>query len=255
MRETQGIALTRSISRATEILRCVSSGVSTVSEIARVSKYSLSTIHRLLQTLKELGWVTQNRVNHQYYLGPTLDELASQPTEVHKRLIVNSHNTMYHLYKYSGETINLGILANLTYIRLHHIASSHDLRATEEGDRFGMPTLGATGRVLVSQLDRNVLLHALSAINAQDQVERPYIDVDSFLGRIEGIKERGYEVSDGELIDGVVCISAPIHNYRLPAALSIMGPRKRLMQMQSPVVSELIKWANFISDLNKTTTS
>jgi len=241
-------SVTRSISRATQILRCLSNNMNTVSEIAGHSNVSLSTVHRLLNTLKELGWVKQDPVTHHYYLGPLVNEIASNSLASYQMLIVYSQNQMVKLSEFTGETINLSILLKLHYVLLHHIPSNHDLRATEGSRGYGLPTTGASGKVLISQLDDEVIRQSLQSVNAQAELNSPVLDEKLFMSQINAIRQTGYGISYGELVHGITCISAPVKNYICPVALSIIGPDSRMTPRLNAYLEKLIAAGNAISD-------
>ena len=57
LEKTRQKAAPSSLERATDILVCLGNGINSATEIAAYCDYSISTVHRLLQNLAELGWV------------------------------------------------------------------------------------------------------------------------------------------------------------------------------------------------------
>jgi DNA-binding IclR family transcriptional regulator len=64
LKNTAPEAAPSSLKRATDILVCLENGINSVTEIAVYCDYSISTVHRLLQNLAELGWVVQDENSH-----------------------------------------------------------------------------------------------------------------------------------------------------------------------------------------------
>lgn len=237
----------QSIYRAGNILLCLGNGVNSITEIAHHCRLSKSTVHRLLKALEESDIVSQNPINHRYNLGPLITQLASKPQNTHEYLITSSYNEMRRLSDISEETITIGIMTGIQYIHLHDIQSKHDLRVTEEGRRIRPLFMGATTKVLLSQLNDDELEIVLKHIKITPVTANTVTDKDVLIAQLKEIRKRGYAVSYGETVVGALCISAPIRNYTLPAALSIVGPESRLKSRVNELVKEIMASADLIS--------
>jgi IclR family KDG regulon transcriptional repressor len=239
--------ISTSLHRATEILSCLSNGINTVTDISKYCKYSPSTVHRLLQTLKGLNWAVQDESNHQYYLGSLVTQLAFNQEAAHRYLIMQSMREMIRLSNISGETVNLGVLMQLHYLLIHEVASEHALRITEASKRLGPIYSGATAKILLSQLDDAELKRTMKHISFSHVTENTVTDKELLMTQLMECRRKGYCISYGERIPGAVCISAPIKSYMCPASLSIVGPENRLRARINEVVKELIESAGRIS--------
>jgi IclR family KDG regulon transcriptional repressor len=236
-----------SLQRSTNILTCLSNNINTITDIADYCRYSTTTVHRLLRSLKELNWIIQDGDSHKYYLGPLLVQLASNRTAAHKYLMMQALSEMERLADITEETINLAIMLQLNYSILHSIPSKHDLRIIEENKRIGPIYTGATAKVMLSQLSDEELQITLRHIKFDRFTERTVTDKAVLLEQVKEIRRKGYGVSYGERIKGAVCISAPVKNYLCPATLSIVGPENRLKARVKEVVAELKASAGIIS--------
>jgi len=233
--------------RSTNILTCLSNDINTITDIAGYCKYSTSTVHRLLQSLKELNWIIQDGGRHKYYLGPLVLQLASNRIAAHKYLIIHALGEMERLADITEETINLAIMLNLNYNIIHAIPSKHDLRIIEENKRIGPIYTGATAKVMLSQLSDEELQITLRYIKFERFTENTVTDKAVLLEQVKEIRRKGYCVTYGERINGALCISAPVKNYLCPASLSIVGPENRLKARVKEVVEELKSSAGSIS--------
>jgi IclR family transcriptional regulator, KDG regulon repressor len=236
-----------SLERATGILVCLGNGINSATEIAAYCDYSISTVHRLLQNLAELGWVVQDETSHKYFLGSLVHRLASDVMNSHRYLVLHALKEMHRLSEITEETVILGCLDQLHFLKLHEIPSPHNLRIIEANDKFKGQYVGATARVLLSQLDdkelKNVLKHARNNVPAGASAP---VNVPS-LEQILDIRNRGYAVSYGERNKGAVCISAPVKNYFCPVALYIVGLEERLGPRVDDIISELKSSTSVIS--------
>jgi DNA-binding IclR family transcriptional regulator len=239
--------ISTSLHRATEILSCLSNGINTVTDIAKYCRYSTSTVHRLLQTLKELNWAVQDENNHRYYLGSLVTHLSFNQVVAHRYLIMQSLREMIRLSNISGETVNLAVLMQLHYFLLHEVASEHALRITEASKLLGPIYSGATAKVLLSQLPDAEIKRTLKHLNFSKVTENTVTDKELLMEQLMECRQKGYCVTYGERIPGAVCISAPIKNYMCPASLSIVGPENRLRAQVNEVIEELKESAGRIS--------
>jgi len=237
-----------SLERATDILVCLGNGINSATEIAVYCDYSISTVHRLLQNLAELGWVVQDENSHKYFLGSLVHKLADDVINSHRYLVLHALKEMHRLAELTEETIILGCLDRLHFLKLHEIPSSHNLRIIEANDKFKGQYIGATARVLLSQLDdkelKNVLKHVKNNVTAQDSASVNSTTLDQILE----IRKKGYAVSYGERNKGAVCISAPVKNYYCPVALYIVGLEERLGQRVDAIINDLKASASVISE-------
>jgi DNA-binding IclR family transcriptional regulator len=237
-----------SLVRTTNILLCLINGINTNMEIAKYCKYSTSTVHRLLNVLKNLNWITQDRINHKYYLGPVINQLTSNQTSTHRYLLIHAIQEMGHLSNFSEETINLSILVQLRSVLLHAIPSKQELIITEMDSGYGtLFAVGATARVLLSQLNREEIREVLHKVDLSKLTGESITDRDLLMAQLMDIKRKGYGISYGERIVGAMCISAAIKNYSHPAALSILGPESRLKPRTEEIKEELMASASQIS--------
>ena len=238
-----------SLVRASNILFCLSNGINTNSEIAKYCKYSTSTVHRLLNVLKNLNWVVQDSIDNKYYLGPVVDQLVSNQTGAHRYLLVNAIYEMGYLSNFSGETINLSILVGLRSILLHGIHSKQELKITEADSVYGMLfAVGATGKALLSQLSDAETREVLKKVDIVKVTGNNITDRNVLVAQLKAIKRQGYAVSYGERIAGAVCISAPVKYYSHPVALSVLGPESRIKPRLEEIKKALIASASRISN-------
>lgn len=250
---SKSATVSTSLHRATDILSCLSNDINTVTDIARYCEYSNSTVHRLLHTLKELNWAVQDENNHEYYLGPMVTRLSSNQIAAHQYLIMQALREMLHLSNITEETVNLSVMFKLHYTLLHEVASQQDLRITEESKRLGPIYIGATAKVLLSQLDDEELKTTLKHISFDHVTEKTVTDKELLMAQLKECRQRGYCVTYGERIPGAICISAPVKNYICPASLSIVGPENRLKPRVNGVIEELKASArNISSDIAET---
>jgi IclR family transcriptional regulator, KDG regulon repressor len=237
-----------SLERATDILLCLGNGINSATEIAAYCEYSVSTVHRLLQNLVGLRWVIQDEISHKYFLGPLVHKLSSNLLTGHRYLVLHALKEMTRLSNLTEETIVLSALDQFQFLKLQDIPSLHNLRIIEADDKLQGVFLGATSKVLLSQLYDSHLKDFLKHLKNEKITPDSVTDNDLLLEQILEVRRKGYCVSIGERIKGAVCIAAPINKYYCPVALYIVGPEDRLKSNIDELVKELVSSANLIAE-------
>jgi DNA-binding IclR family transcriptional regulator len=245
-------ALVSSVVRAANVLVSLSNGVNNVTDLAKYCNLSKSTVHRLLKTLEEPRFVVYDSINHRYYLGPLVTQLASNSKATHQYLIMSAMEEMNRLADLAEETVTLTLLVGIQFIHLHEITCKQGLKVDERvGDKeegiAPLLPLGAIQKVLLSQLSDEELIPALKSI-ATGNADGKLIHYDQLMIEINQIRQQGYAVTHGERIPGALSISTPVKNYFCPVALSILGPENRLILKVHPVLEETGTSASRLSE-------
>jgi DNA-binding IclR family transcriptional regulator len=249
--------ITGSIAHAAEILVCLADGVHKVSDIARRTGFSKSTVHRVLKLMEQSRLAVQDVINRRYYLGPLIMQLASNAITTHKRLITCADVEMKRLAYLSGETVVLDIMMGLRYLPIHEIPSQHNLKVSQEikrnGPMYDHQYAGASVKILLSRLDDKKLRTLMKIVNISPVTNRTVTDKRVLLAQISEIRRLGYSVSRGELIPETICIAVPVFHYALPVSLSVVGPDTRLQPRIREVIMELktssVRISKHISDI------
>ena len=239
---------TGSIAHATNILICLSNDINTITDIARECNLGKSGVHRVLKLLGEQHLVVQDAINRRYYLGPLINKLASNPATAHEYLVICANEEMKQISYISEETVALDIMIGIQYYSLHEIHSKHDLKVTQESRRMRPLDAGASVKVLLSQLSDEKLSVVMDNLDITQVTQRTVTNKELLLAQLKEIRQQGYSISYGEQVPGALCISAPIKNYMVPVALSVVGPENRLQSKVKEVTEELTASTGRISD-------
>jgi len=238
-----------SVLRAIDTLVCLSQGINNVTEIAEHCKLSKATVHRLLKTLEIPNVTVYDSLHHRYYLGPLISQLIANPATTHELLITFAQDEMKHLFEISEETITLDVMVGIQHILLYEIPSKHSLKVTEDSTSTRpMLAVGATSKVLISQLEDEELDLVVKFIRERTLIEISNTDRDLLITELKRIRQQGYAFTHGERIAGTVGIAAPIKNYLLPTSLGILGPDYRLLPKVSNIIEEMKAGAERISN-------
>jgi DNA-binding IclR family transcriptional regulator len=235
------------IQRASKVIICISNGVNSLSEIAGYCKMSKSATHRILKALEKSHFITYIPFSRKYIIGDLIIGIAAKPNINHEYLIINSNLEMEELASLTEETISLAVLSGLGHVSVRTIPSKYQLRVVDDDNSFTFSFNGSVSHVLLSQVEEDELQMFLRNIRLDTTASNEVIDKDALVTRIKNVRRLGYDISVGERVVGGMCISAPIRNYILPAALNIVGPESRMKERRASFTKLLLDVTNRIS--------
>jgi DNA-binding IclR family transcriptional regulator len=131
-------ASVKSLGRALGLLDILAENSSECSlgEISQVSKLPPSTVHRLLASLQQCGYVIQNKLTSNYALGENLI-LLGRKAEQQRDVRNLARPYLEHLASETKETVNLTTLMDSSVMQLDHVDSPSMLKVTwDPGQRF-----------------------------------------------------------------------------------------------------------------------
>ncbi|MBN2061154.1 MAG: helix-turn-helix domain-containing protein [Deltaproteobacteria bacterium] len=232
-----------SIPRAVDILKCLSNGINTITEIAHQCKTGKTNIHRVLQSLEKEYLVSKDPVTRRYYIGPLIMSLASQRSTPREYLVEFAKNEMSYLSDFTEEIVSLYYLMGIQAICLYAIQKMYNERSPEARMRAHPlmlnPYAGAHRKMLFSQLNDEELSGIIDK-NEFSELEYPEMESkEHLIDQIRKIRKQGYAVSAGDIDTGSYCIAAPVFNDVTPVALGIFGSEFRLKLRTDEIVREL----------------
>jgi IclR family transcriptional regulator, acetate operon repressor len=229
----------QSVERAFELLEIMASAGPSISfgELAARAELPQPTIHRLVRTLLNMGYVRQ-LPNRHYALGPKLIRLGERAA----RLIGSwSRPHLAELVERTGESANMAVLDNDMAVYVAQVPSPHSMRMfTEVGRRVHMHSTGV-GKALLMQLSDEALLALLKRTGMPASNENTHTTTDALMEDIELSRSRGYAVDEGEQEIGVRCFAVPVPDAPTLTAISISGPESRLTLKSATRVTPLLK--------------
>jgi DNA-binding IclR family transcriptional regulator len=231
----------KSILRMALILRCISNGVNTVTEIAKKCNLHKSTVYRLLKTAEKAGFIVRDPFNRRYLLGPLVTEIASNPYVPHEQLVLCAIKEMTAISDYTKESIGLHVLTGFYNIMMvHEIPSTHDLRFVASNRMHSGLHTGASSKALLSQLKGRILKLVLNNQDFTPLTPYSITSVTELKRQLQYIRRLGYATDFSEVVEGIMCISVPIRTYSLPATMGILGPENRIKPKMEDYVNRLL---------------
>jgi IclR family transcriptional regulator, KDG regulon repressor len=215
----------RAVERALDILLCFTDSTDLgLSEIASRLSLHKSTVHRLLATLENKGFLIRDAQTEKYRLGFRIWELSANLTHSDDPATVLLPE-MERLRDLVGETISLYVRDGNERIRIQAVQSNQPIRRVAPiGARMPL-FVGASSKVLVAYAEPEVLQAVLNDPNWPDSIDR-----EAYLEQLEQIRAQGFATSVEERELGAAAVAAPIFNRngKLLAAIAASGPSNRL---------------------------
>ncbi|MFC4598534.1 IclR family transcriptional regulator [Cohnella hongkongensis] len=215
----------RAVERALDVLLCFASGHEWgLTEIAGKVGLHKSTIHRLLATLEDKGFVTRDRSTDKYRLGLSVLELSANLSRSDDPSVVLLPE-MERLRDRLNETVSLYVRDRTERVRIQAVQSMQAIRRVATvGARLPL-SVGASSKVLLAFAEPDVRDAVLT-----DPAWPLQLDREAFGRQLDDILAAGYATSYEEREPGAAAVAAPIFNRsgKLVAALSVSGPSNRL---------------------------
>lgn len=188
------------------------------------------TLHHILTTLVEAGWVAQDPKTKRYRLGVRLWEKGwLAVNQLGLRELARPY--VEALAETSQETVHLAILDVVDpgyVVYIDKIESQHPVRAYSMIGGRAPSYCVATGKAIlafnpdVAKRFLGTRLHAYTQFTVTDP--------NRLMRDLEAIQKRGFSINQGEYRDDVKGVAAPIrdHEGHVVSAVGISGPSYRL---------------------------
>jgi IclR family transcriptional regulator, acetate operon repressor len=220
----------QSIDRAVAILRCFDGRKPElgISELARSTGLSTSTVHRLLGAMQANHLVRQTGTKR-YGLGPLLLQLAHSGA-MPRTLREAALPFMTDLRDEFDETIGLHELHGAHRIVVAQVESHQELRRTYTD--IGVPirvVYGGPGKAILSVLPTDERRRHL-AKPIEPLTTTTIVDPAAIEGELEATRARGYAESRAQRTVGIYAVAAPVfdHTQKVVGALGASVPDVRM---------------------------
>ena len=202
----------------------------TLAEISKRTGFPRSTAYRLLVSLRDVGFLEQDRGGDRYRLGLKLFELGNTALanfDLHReaRPFIEALRQMtgqaVHLAVFDGHRAVVIRRAELAPDNAGGVSMNFVENAPAHCTSVGKAILAWQGRETIGRL----IAQGLERFTVNTIVEGAQLQAE-----LEHVRTRGYSVDDAEHQPGLRCIGAPIRNQRgmVFAGLSISGPAWKL---------------------------
>lgn len=198
----------------------------TLAELAEEGRLPKPTVHRILKSLRDLGYVEQVDRGGAYELTARLASLREHGRDAAVR--EKARPFMTQLHAAFDETVNLGLLEGIFVRYVEVIETTQPLRwIVKPGARDSFRTT-ALGRAIVAHLpaeqQARLVAKACTALPARGRrAARLALEQE-----LAATRARGYALEEEETVAGVACLAVPLAFLGEPlAAVSLSVPVHR----------------------------
>ncbi len=216
----------QSIARTFDLLELMADlgGVAGLSQLATRSGLPLPTIHRLVRTLVDLGYVRQEQ-SREYALGPRLIRLGDSASRL---LGTWARPHLQTLVDATGESANIAMLEGDQVVYTAQVLGSHSMRMFTEVGRRAWAHCTAVGKAMLATLPADRVREIVQPSGMPAQTPHTITTQKALQTELQKIREQGYAVDEEEQEIGVRCVAVALPGEPSRAALSISGPVPRM---------------------------
>lgn len=195
-----------------------------LAEIVAIIGWPKSTVHGLISTLHDYGYVDQSPANGRYCLGTHLFELGNivaRGWDVRSAALP----AIQQLKRQLSETVQLGTEDKGEVLYLEKLDSANVMQIVSEvGSRLPMHCSGL-GKVLLAYKTPVEVRWILNKHGLRRMTSRTITDAAKLDKELRKIRAQGYAVDDREIMENLRCIAAPIHDKdgSVKYAVSVSG--------------------------------
>lgn len=211
-------------------------------EISRELDMPVQSVHRILSSLVEHGFVAQNAKTKKYKLGLSIMKYGFLMWDS-LMLRTVARPFMEELSQKTKETVYLATRENAEGVYIDSVDSPQILKISEPIGLKLPLFIGASNRVILAYLPRKAQEAILDGADWERMpslkpLTRSYIEHEISL-----IHERGFAITDGEATEGTTGIGAPIFSYEntVIGSLNVAGPTLRFTEETIERNSQLVK--------------
>lgn len=190
---------------------------------------SQTTAYRILNTLVRLDYLNYSEESKRYILSRKLLVLGFRSLNEHN-LLETVLPRLRELRDKTGETACFGVLGDEKGIFIEQAQGNQTFRfVLSPGKPFELHC-SAPGKAIMAYLSNAVRDRYLSFMKFTRYNSQTITTPEAYLKELEKVYKLGYAVDNEEELTGVVCVGAPLLNYRGHpcGAIWISGPKDRL---------------------------
>lgn len=197
-----------------------------LADIAEESRLPKPTVYRLLQSLRNLGYVEQNEERGDYALGERLLSLRQYERDGAARR--TAWPFMQALHRRCNETVNLALLEGVFVRYAHVIETTQALRWIVKPGARDVFQNTALGRAIAAGLPLAEQERLVSRARTPGGAPLRPAARKRLLAELTRTRQRGWALDEEESAAGVSCLAVSLAAVGLPLAavsVSVPGPR------------------------------
>lgn len=233
----------KSLLKMLDVLECFSAADWELSaaEIARRTGLPRPTVHRIVDSLRVVGFLEQEASRERYRLGIKLFELGNTAI-TNLPLYREARPFVDTLAKLSGEVVHLCVFdgTHMVFVERAEHGSGRPHNTVTTMEATPCHSTGVGKATLAFQPEP--VLDRIIRLGLHRFTPHTIIDPEALRREMAAIRERGYAIDDREHEADVRCVAAPIRNSagRVFAGISVSGPARRIAEERVPALAPLV---------------
>jgi DNA-binding IclR family transcriptional regulator len=231
----------KSLTKIARVLECFSTAerALSVAELCQRTGFPRSTTHRLLSSMKEVGFLDQDRSRDRYRLGLKLFEYGNvvlSNMDLHRE----ARPYVEQLGRLTGHLVHLAVFDGRQAVVIHRSDPSD--KATPLTHIENAPVhCTSVGKAILAYQPAEVVDRLISS-GLRRYTDTTITSGPELEGELVRIRDRGYSIDEAEHQPGLRCIGAPIRESsgRVFAAVSISGPAWKIPAAETETISKIV---------------
>jgi IclR family acetate operon transcriptional repressor len=212
-----------------------------LTDLARRTGLSLTTVHRLLTTLEQRRFVQFSPADNAWHVGLQAFAVGSAFSR-ERNFVAPALPFLRRLRDQTRETANLGVVEGGEVVLVTQVPSREIARAISTvGGRTPMTASGMGKAILASWSRASV--HAIVDRQGMRRVTPTTLGTVAALeGELTETRRTGFAVDDEEFVPGLRCVAAPVYDDKadVVCAISVSGLPARIPPERLPVLGRLV---------------
>jgi DNA-binding IclR family transcriptional regulator len=232
----------KSLFKMLDVLECFSASDRELSVIQMAQRTGLprTTVHRIVESLRSVGFLEREASRERYRLGLKLFELGNTAI-TNLPLYRESGPFVETLAKLSGETVHLCVFNGFEMVFVEHAQGrEHPNNTIMKMEATPCHSTGVGKAALAFQ--PQPIVDRIIGLGLRSFTQNTITDPERLLQELAKIRDSGYATDDNEHELDRRCVAAPIRNAsgKVFAAISVTGKERRFNSEHIPKLAELV---------------
>lgn len=231
-----------SYTKMLSVLDCFSRDDRALSVVAIAERTGLprTTVHRIVASLRGVGFIEQDRDREKYRLGLKLFELGNTVL-ANMDVQREASESIATLVRKTGLSVHLGVFDGFEIVMVERaepkVGQVNRVVTIESAAAHCSATGKCTLAFQPSEVVDRIIVHGLKAFTPTT-----ITGGEQLRAELAGIRARGYSIDNGEYEAWRRCVAAPIRNAggRVFAAMSVTGEAERFTAETIPEFAALV---------------
>jgi DNA-binding IclR family transcriptional regulator len=201
-----------------------------------------SSVFRLANTLRRRGFLANPSGKKDFILGPSIWRLSRQ-CDWGNMLITLCHDHVKALAIKTGETTHLAVREGRQSLFIDHHASTNQMVVVSgQTGEFGPLYCTAHGKALLADFGLSDLKALFGTMSFPQHTPRTLVSIQQLAKACARIKADGFAFDDGEYIEDVRCLAAPVRDRdgMVVASIGISAPQSRFPKERCPIAARQV---------------